>query len=182
VALACLIALTGCSSLEGTDGRGYPGGDGGITELAADERDDPVELEGEDLEGKDISLEEFRGQVTVVNVWWSGCGPCRHEAPWLTSVAKEMADQQVEFVGVNIRDSSPDNGLSFVREFDIPFRSIYDPTGVAMLAFNGDVPPHAVPTTLVLDREGRIAARVLGPLPSEITLRNLVEKVVAEDG
>jgi thiol-disulfide isomerase/thioredoxin len=120
--------------------------------------------------------------VTVVNVWWSGCGPCRHEAPWLTAVANDLGDQDVEFLGINIRDSSADNGLAFVREFGIPFRSVYDPTGIALLSFNGDVPPHAVPTTLVLDREGRIAARVLGPLPSEITLRNLVEKVVAEDG
>ncbi len=116
----------------------------------------------------------------MVNVWWSGCGPCRHEAPWLTSVAKTMAKQDVEFVGINIRDSSEANGLSFVREFDIPFPSIYDPTGIALLAFDGDVPPTAVPSTLVLDREGRIAARVLGPLPSEITLKALVEKVVAE--
>jgi thiol-disulfide isomerase/thioredoxin len=126
-ALACLLALTGCSGLEGTDGRGYVPGDSGVTELSPGDREEPVELDGEGLEGEPISLEEFRGKVTVVNVWWSGCGPCRHEAPWLTSAAEEFAGQDVQFLGVNIRDSSPANGLAFVREFDIPFPSIYDP-------------------------------------------------------
>lgn len=155
-------------------------GDGQITELDPGDRGEPIELAGEDLEGRPVSLEELRGDVVVVNVWWSGCAPCSAEAPWLTSVANRMDGQAVSFVGVNIRDNSAANGRAFERNFKIPYPSVYDPTGNAMLAFHGDIPPQAVPATVVLDREGRIAARVLGPLPSETTLRNLVEAVAAE--
>ena len=100
----------------------------------------------------------------------------------LTSVDAKMRDQGVAFFGINIRDSSPEQGKAFARNFDVAFRSLYDPKGTALLKFHQHGPRNAIPTTQVLDREGRVAARVLGPLPSETTLRNLVEKVVAEDG
>lgn len=181
VALACaLLALAGCSSLENTGAQSYPSGNGQIVEIDPGGREDAVSLDGEDLDGGDVSLEELRGEVVVVNVWGAWCAPCRKEAPLLTEVAGELTD--VAFLGINIRDASTDNAKAFVRTFDLPFPSVYDPKGTALLAFHGQVPPNAIPTTLVLDREGRIAARVLGPLPSATTLKSLVEKVVAEDG
>lgn len=178
--LACALPLSGCTSIEGAGSKGYVTENGQVSEFSPRDRGGPVSLESEDLAGDPVSLAELRGEVVVVNVWWSNCGPCRHEAPMLKTVAEETADQGVEFLGVNIRDNSAANGQAFVRAFELPFRSVYDPSGEALLAFKG-VPPNAIPTTLVLDREGRIAARVLGPLPSETTLRNLVETVVAED-
>jgi thiol-disulfide isomerase/thioredoxin len=184
VALCCELSgvLSGCSGLDGTGSNGYAAGDSAITEIKVADRKDPVAVSGEDLDGKDIALDTLRGDVVVVNVWWSGCAPCRAEAPMLTSVDTAMRDRGVAFFGINIRDSSPEQGKAFVRTFGIPFRSLYDPQGTALLEFHQQVPPNAIPSTLVLDRDGRVAARVLGPLPSETTLRNLVEKVVAEDG
>jgi thiol-disulfide isomerase/thioredoxin len=179
VTLACAL-LAGCGGLEGTGGESYVSGNGQVTEISPAGRDDAVSLDGEDLDGKDLSLESRRGDVVVVNVWGAWCAPCRKEAPLLTDVANELGD--VSFVGINIRDASASNARAFVRTFDLPFPSIYDPRGTALLAFGGQVPPNAIPTTLVLDREGRIAARVLGPLPSATTLKNIIEKVVAEDG
>jgi len=180
VLLACALALTACSSLEGTGGKEYVSGTGQITEYGPAERGDPVVLEAEDLEGEPVSLADMRGDVVVVNVWWSNCGPCRKEAPMLNQVEEQTADQGVRFLGVNIRDNSAANGLAFQRRFGIEFPSVYDPTGRAVLAFDG-LSPNAIPTTLVLDREGRIAARVLGDLPSAGTLRTLVETVVEEE-
>lgn len=177
--LACVLPLTACSSLEGTGADGVVTGSGQVSEFAPDQRGKPVDLEGESLEGEPISLEEMRGDVVVVNVWWSNCGPCRKEAPMLNQVEQETADLGVRFLGINIRDTSAENGKAFQRRFDIEFPSIYDPSGRAILAFSG-LSPNAIPTTLVLDRQGRTAARVLGDLPSAGTLRALVETVAEE--
>lgn len=156
-------------------------GNGSITELDPDDREDPIDLQGEDLDGNPVDLLSMRGKVVVVNVWGSWCPPCRQEAPALADVADRMTGKDVAFLGIAIREKSQADSEAFVRSFDIPFPSIYDPTGIALLAFNGDVPPQAIPSTLVLDREGRIAARVLGPIPTATTLRSMIEKVVAED-
>lgn len=171
---------TACSGLSGTGAKGYVDGDGKITELDAGGREDPVRLSGEDLDGNEVSLERLRGKVVVVNVWGAWCTPCRKEAPLMTAVANELTGRDVAFLGINIREPSPDNAKAFERTFDVPYPSLSDPNGVALLAFDGLVPPNAIPSTLVLDREGRVAARVLGEVPSETTLRDLVESVVEE--
>jgi len=141
-----------------------------------------VNLEGEDLDGEDVSLEDLRGKVVVINVWWSNCPPCRKEAPELVEVANATTGPDVAFLGIDVRDSSIDASRGYERTFDIPFPSIYDPRGVSLLEFRGTLTPNAIPSTLVLDRSGRVAASVLGPIPSATTLRNVIEKVVAEDG
>ena len=97
----------------------------------------------------------------VVNYWWSQCPPCRVEQPDLNKAADELGDD-VAFVGINIRDLSADNGKAYVRSFDVPYPSIYDPSGEALLAFSGVLSRNAIPSTLVLDKEGRVAATVIG--------------------
>jgi thiol-disulfide isomerase/thioredoxin len=176
------VALGGCSSLAGTGDKGYVSGNGQVTELAPGERDDPVAVSGEDLDGEQVSLEEMRGKVVVVNVWGAWCTDCRKEAPDLVAVADDMTGDDVAFLGLDVRDTSRVNARGFVRTFDVPFRSIYDPRGVTLLEFHGTLTPNSIPSTVVLDREGRVAASILGRLPSDTTLRNVVEKVVAEDG
>lgn len=183
--LACLLALgllAGCSSLAGTGDKGYVSGAGQITELGAGEREDPIELSGEDLDGEARSLEDLRGKVVVVNVWGAWCTDCRKEAPDLVSVAKQMSGDDVAFLGIDARDASRENARGYVRTFEVPFPSIYDPGGVTLLEFHGTLTPNSIPSTVVLDRQGRVAASILGTLPSDTTLRNIVEKVVAEDG
>lgn len=182
--LACLLVLVqaGCSTLDGTGDKGYVSGSGQITELDPDQRDEPIELAGEDLEGEPRSLDQLRGKVTVINVWGAWCTDCRKEAPDLVSVANEMTGDDVAFLGIDARDASRENARGYVRTFDVPFPSIYDPRGVTLLEFHGTLTPNSIPSTVVLDRKGRVAASILGTLPSDTTLRNLIEKVVAEDG
>lgn len=183
--LACLLAvvvLTGCSTLDAAGDKGYVSGNGQVTELPPVERGEPVTLAGEGLEGEQLSLEALRGKVVVVNVWGAWCTDCRKEAPELVSVATDMSGEDVAFLGIDARDASRANARGYVRTFGVPFPSIYDPRGVTLLEFSGTITPNSIPSTIVLDRDGRVAASILGALPSEGTLRAVIEKVVAEDG
>jgi thiol-disulfide isomerase/thioredoxin len=180
--LLALGLLAGCSSLAGTGDKGYVSGGGQITELDPADREGPVELSGDDLDGQPRSLADLRGKVVVVNVWGAWCTDCREEAPDLVSVAKETAGDDVAFLGIDARDPSRENARGYVRTFGVPFPSIYDPRGVTLLEFDGTITPNSIPSTVVLDRQGRVAASILGTLPSATTLRDVIEKVVAEDG
>lgn len=124
-------------------------------------------------------MADLRGQVAVVNVWWSACPPCRTEMPHLVGAAEET-EGSASFVGINIRDGSVDQARGFVRTFDVPYPSFFDPSGKALLPFAGTLSPRSIPSTVVLDRQGRVAAAVIGALPSQQTLVDLVEEVGAQ--
>lgn len=181
VVLLALVALlaTGCSSFEGTGDKGYISGDGQITTFDVADRGEPIELAGEDLDGNELSLDDLRGRVVVVNYWWSQCPPCRVEQPELNAAAAELGDDAT-FIGINIRDLSADNGKAYVRSFDVPYRSVYDPSGKALLAFSGILTRNAIPSTLVLDEQGRVAATVIGAVPGTRTIPDLVADVSGE--
>lgn len=179
VVVITLLLVSGCTSTEGTDGKDYVSGDGQIREIAPADRGRPVEIAGEDLAGEPLDLEEFRGQPTVIVVWWSLCGPCRKEAPEIVEAAAEL-EGAAGFVGINIRDVSAANGQSFERQFDLPYRSFYSSGGVELLAFDRAIGPRTVPAFAVLDGEGRLAATVIGEIGSKTTLTGLVETVAAE--
>ena len=180
MAAACLLA--GCTSLEGTGDKGYVSGNGQITELAPADRHDPVSLAGEDLDGEPVDLASLRGKVVVINVWGAWCTDCRKEAPDLVSVANAVDPDEVAFLGIDARDPSRENALAYERTFDVPYPSLYDPQGETLLAFRGTLTPNAIPSTVVIDREGRVAASILGVLPSAGTLESLIDEVAAEDG
>lgn len=154
-------------------------GDGRVTQLAVAERDQPVILSGDDLDGKTMDLEQFRGTPVVMVVWGSWCAPCRAEAPAVVAAAEEL-EGEAQFVGINIRDASPEQAKSFVRTFDIPYPSYFSPDGKAMLALSGTLTPNSIPSFVVLDREGRVAASIIGELPSTTTLVEVTRDVVAE--
>ncbi len=154
-------------------------GDGRVTQLAPEERGATVTLTGEDLDGEQLELAEFRGTPVVIVVWGSWCAPCRAEAPAVVAAAEQL-DGDAQFVGINIRDASPEQAKSFVRNFDVPFPSFYSPDGKAMLALSGTLTPNSIPSFVVLDREGRVAASIIGELPSQTTLVEITEDVVAE--
>jgi thiol-disulfide isomerase/thioredoxin len=177
--VALLVALTGCSGLQSTGDKGFVSADGKVEQVAAADRGDPVTLQGQDLDGHDVSVADFRGKPVVVVVWGSWCSPCRAEAPGVVEAAKEL-DGKAQFVGLNIRDASVDQARGFVRTFDVPYPSIYSPDGKGMLAFSGSLPPQAIPSFAVLDDEGRVAAVIPGQLPSKTTLVELTEDVAAE--
>lgn len=179
VTLACLLALAACSGVSGTGDKGYITGDGRVVEVPPADRGQAIELEGEDLDGDQVALADLRGQPVVVNVWGAWCNPCRAEQPDLTEAANELGED-VAFLGINIRDASPENAQGFVRTFDVPYPSVYSPDSRALLAFEGTLGPRSIPATVVLDREGRVAASIIGSLPSKQTLLDVVERVVDE--
>lgn len=180
--VGCLLLLVAaCGDNEGTNENGYISGNGQVVQYAVDQRDDAIELSGETLQGDDIDLADYRGQVVVVNTWWSGCPPCRTEMPMLVEAGTELDDQDVAFVGINIRDASRDNGLAFERSLGVDYPSIYAPGGEAVLAFAGTINPRTIPTTVVLDRDGRVAAVFNGEIPSKLTLTEVVDEILAED-
>jgi thiol-disulfide isomerase/thioredoxin len=169
----------GCGGSAETGDQGYVDGTGLITRLAADQRTKPGEVSGTTLDGEDLNLDRYAGKVVVLNVWGSWCPPCRKEAPTLAAASRELAGDGVVFVGVNTKDSSPEQGLAFERRYDVPYDSFFDPSGRTLLAFHGTLNPSAIPSTVVLDRQGRVAASILGEVPSRRTLVDLIRDVAA---
>ena len=172
-----LTTLTGCSETPNM-GMTYQSGDGTVTEFQAMTRPTPVRWGGIANDGLPISSENLSGVITVLNFWYAACVACRVETPDLVALEKEFAGK-AQFVGVNVRDSA-ETANAFKRNFNVNFPSVMDAsTGQVVLAFTGIVTPSAVPTTLVIDRSGRVSARILGVADKE-TLRALIKTVYDE--
>jgi thiol-disulfide isomerase/thioredoxin len=181
VALTSLLLLAGCSGLQGTGNKGYISGDGSIVQYHPGDRGDAIDLSGDSVTGDPVDVTGLRGKVVVVNVWWSGCAPCRSEMPMLVDAEAELRNE-ADFVGIDIRDNSAAPARAFMAKYGATYPSIYDPNGKALLSFSGQVSPQTVPATMVLDKQGRVAATIRGPVPSKLTLTELVREVAAEDG
>ncbi|MGJ9406101.1 TlpA family protein disulfide reductase [Nesterenkonia aurantiaca] len=186
VGLASALALAGCSSANDelsqraqNDGTNYVAGDGSVQELAPQDRGEPVQFESTLFDGTAVGPERWEGEVTVINFWYAACAPCRVEAPDLADLHEEFSEEGVQFYGVNTRDTQP-TAEAFERTFGIEYPSMEDRTGEVMLAMTDYVPPSAVPTTLVLDKQGRVSARILG-IAEPGTLRALIDTALDED-
>ncbi len=177
--LAAVVMLAGgCSGDAGTDSDGFIGfeeGTGSVLILPPDEREMAPELTGTTLDGDELSTADFAGQVIVLNVWGSWCAPCRAEAPELVEAAEQLPD--VQFIGINTKDLDPVPAQAFVRSFGVDYPNLYDPDGTLLLGF-GQVPPKAIPSTLVIDESGRVAARMLGEVTTTV-LTGVVDDVQA---
>ncbi len=175
-----VVVLGGCSSAAsgGTGDTRYVAGDGSTILLAAAERSSAPDLAGTTLEGQPWSLASFRGKIVVLNVWASWCPPCRAEAADLQTVYDEYAARGVTFVGLNIRDSTP-NALAFTRKLGVTYPSLRDEDGQLQLAFRTTLPPQAIPSTLIIDQEGRIAARALAQVDKS-RLRGLLDPLLVK--
>ena len=178
--LAGVLGLTACDDAPSTGDKGYVDDAGIVTQLAVGERKTPGPVSGTTLEGDRVSLKQYAGKVVVLNVWGSWCPPCRKEAPMLVSAAKQLKGSDVVFLGIDSKDASPDQGRAFQRRYDVPYPSLYDPAGRTLLAFAGTLNPSAIPSTVVLDRKGRVAASILGELPSTTTLVDVVRDVAGK--
>ncbi len=183
---AGLLALSACSGGGGGiadearsgNRQGYVSGDGSIETIAAAERGAPVELSGDTLDGEPWSAADVRGKVVVLNVWATWCPPCEAEAPELKKAAEavEADGKPVVFMGINTRDNAA-SGRATIKRQGIPYPSLDDREGLLILALQGKAP--TPPTTLVLDRRGRIASRVVGEVTAP-TLTGLVDDALAE--
>jgi thiol-disulfide isomerase/thioredoxin len=173
-----LLTASACTSLQGTKpATTVVTQDGGFAQIKPDDRGEPVALDGDALQGKPVSLDTMRGKPTVVNVWWAGCPPCRKEAPLLVGAQEELGDG-AHFVGIDIRDGGTAAGQTFQRQFGISWPSFYSPGGEAVLAFAGTRTPNSVPATVVLDPQGRVAASIIGEVPTKLTLVQVVRDVM----
>ena len=164
-------AATASNSISASSG-------GVVTEFAPEDRGPAVVLAGATLDGDPVTTEDMRGDAVVVNVWGSWCAPCRAEAPVLAEASRHYAAQGVSFLGVNVRDNEA-AARAFEERYSIRYPSIADSDGRAVLSLNDYVPASAVPVTVLLDSEGRVAARILGEL-REATLTALLDTVLAE--
>lgn len=179
-----VLLLAGCTAEPLADqyadgsGQGYISGDGAITEIPTDAREAAIVFSGEVEDGSTVTNDDFAGQVYVVNFWYAACPPCRAEASDLKALSEQYAD--VPFLGVNTLDS-PDVAMVFAEKNGIAYPSIIDAnTASVQLAFAGAVAPNAVPTTLVIDREGRVAARISGLIRDPSILASMIDTVLAE--
>ncbi|WP_345800184.1 TlpA disulfide reductase family protein [Microbacterium sp. AZCO] len=187
LAIAALVGgLAACSSdplaeqYRAGDNKGFIAGDSRVVEIPAAERDKPVSFTGQTEKGQTASSADYAGKVLVVNFWYAACGPCRAEAPLLEEAASSFDGQDVSFLGINTSDSA-DAAAAFADKYSVTYPSLLAAEdGAIKLAFAERTPINATPTTLVLDKEGRVAARIIGQLLDASILETLVRDALAE--
>jgi len=189
LALGLAVALAACTGANddlantykaGTN-QGYISGDGRFEEIPADERDDAVEFTGTTIDGATVSSADYAGQVLVLNFWYAGCGPCRAEAPVLEETYNATKDAGAVFLGVNIYDGA-EQATAFENTYGITYPSLLAADDAELkLAFASWTSLQATPTTLVLDKQGRVAARFIGSVKTTGSiLETLVNDAIAE--
>jgi len=180
--VAFSLSLLGCGSVQPTSlstaDTGFVAGDGTSVLLAKAERKLAPEIAETTFSNNQFKLSEQIGNVVVINVWGSWCAPCRAEAKELADLDREFRDQEVVFLGLNTRDSRA-AAQNFIDRFTIEYENIEDQSGKILLEFKETLAPNAIPTTLVLDKEGKVAARILGPADISL-LRGFVTKLLEE--
>jgi thiol-disulfide isomerase/thioredoxin len=179
--LAGAVVLAACSTGNGsqTSGQSFVAGDHTVTLLAPAQRPVPGVLRGQTIDGQTLDLAAQKGHAVVLNVWGSWCAPCQKEAPALEKAAKQLAPMGVSFIGINTRENgNKDAAAAFQRAYGITYPSLFDADSTALLALRGAVSANAIPSTVVIDPQGRIAARISGATTTA-TLVGLVEDVLA---
>ena len=184
LAAALALALVGCAEGSAISDRpdtpqlqAIDVGSDGL--LPVDQRPPAPALSGTTLDGEPLDIATMRGQVVVLNFWASWCPPCRAEAGNLAAVSEATKADGVSFVGVNIKDD-PNAARAFERKQEVPYPSLHDQPGVSLTRFRAVV-PQVPPTTLLVDREGRIAGRFIGGV-TEAELLGPVQVLAAEQG
>ncbi len=181
---AAVLALAACDGgaiaqdTPASNGQSFVSGSYGTTFFTAGSRPAAPAVTGKTLAGQKLSLASYRGHVVVINFWGSWCAPCRQEAPALGTLARQFQSGNVRFLGVDIQDNTS-GARAFMRTFRISYPSLNDPGDEIALAFRGTVPPAGIPTTLLIDRSGRIAARIVGGA-SYAGLKALITRVDAK--
>ena len=184
LALAMLLVLAGCSTGSGAvsvDNGGefrFVAGTPAGTAIAVDKRAPAPKFSGRLVGGGSFASADLRGKVVVLNFWGSWCAPCRVETPQFQQVYAAVRDKGVAFVGLDVKEPSEDFALGFMKRFGIQYPSIYDPRGEVALAFR-DYPANAIPSTIILDRQQRVAAVYTGAV-AQRDLRTVLDRVLKE--
>ena len=187
--VAVFGAMTGCAT--GTDAVAQggtfqfvaPGGKVDIFFDPPEERGRPGPVSGPDLMdiNRTVSVEDFSGQVVVINIWGQWCAPCRTEMPELQQVYDATRSEGVAFLGIDVRDNNRQAAVDFITDRQVTFPSIYDPSMRTMIAFGDRYPTAVIPSTIVLDRDHRVAAVFLRARLAE-DLEPLGRRLAAEPG
>lgn len=176
------LSLASCGSVQPTSistaDTGFVAGDGSSVLLAQAERKQAPEISATTFSNQQFKLSEQKGSVVVINVWGSWCAPCRAEAKELADLDRAWRNQGVVFLGLNTRDSLA-SAQNFIERFTIEYENIEDQSGSILLKFKDTLSPNAIPTTLILDKEGRVAARILGPVDVSL-LRGFITNLLDE--
>lgn len=173
ISFSSLILLAGCTGgVSSKDSNSFVAGNGTVTFIKASARKSAPDLSGKTLDGGSFTL--GKNKVAVINVWASWCAPCRAEAPTLSALSEKYSG--VNFLGILTRDN-PGNARAFIRRFAIAYPSLVDDR--VLLGFRGQLVPNAIPTTLVIDSKGRVAARISGEI-TVASLSKVIEQVQAE--
>ncbi len=160
--------------------KGFISGDGRVQQIPADQRGDALEFTGTAVDGSTVASADYADEVVVLNFWYAGCGPCRAEAPLLEKTFQATSPQGAQFLGVNIYDG-PEQATAFEKKYGITYPSLLAKDDADLkLAFVAWTPLQAVPITLVLDRQGRVAARFIGQVQDDTSLPTIVGDVLAE--
>ena len=173
IAGIALLALTACGSKEPAAGSGFVAGDGSLVVIDESQREPAPDITGTTLDGKPFSLAALRGKIVILNIWASWCAPCRAEAPVLEKTWLAEQGDGVQFIGLDTRDSDT-SALAFIKRFGITYPNVIDRDGALQLQFSGTLPPEAIPSTLVIDANGKVTARALGKV-SESTLLGMID-------
>ena len=179
-AIVTIFLLSSCSadSISNNSDSGFISGNGSTVLISSDERGDAVSLAGETLDGASLDIGDWLGNPVVINLWASWCGPCRAEAVELEKAYLQFQSEGVQFLGLNTRDGLA-AAQAFNTRFETSYPSIQDKDGQLTLVF-GNLGPAATPSTIILDSQGRVAARILGPT-TQSQLRVVLEAVIESD-
>ena len=177
---AMVLLMSACSGPLNASNNDTDSGPRFVTLVSKSDRKVAPVLRGEDLNGEALSTSDFAGKVIVVNLWGQWCVPCRAEAPVLKVVADEYASRNVQFVGI-VNKSDPQAAKAFNSSVGITYPSFADQGGALELSFRKSLPTTAIPTTWVLDSQGRVAARIIDPDLSKSTLSGVLDEVVGDD-
>ncbi len=186
LAVGLVASLAACSNdplaeqYRSGDNKGYISGDFRVVEIPAADRGEPVVFDGTTESGDEVSSADYEGEVLVVNFWYAACGPCRAEAADLEKAYSAFEGEDVAFLGINTADA-PEAAAAFAETYGVSYPSVMAAEdGAVKLAFAERTPINATPTTLELDSEGRVAARIIGQLEDDSVLKTLVREALEE--
>ena len=180
--LVISFLITSCatpvSNISSDSESGFVSGDGTSIFLNQNERKPAPELSNVEFLSSEIDLKTLKNKVVLINVWGSWCSPCRKEAPELEELYLKNKADNVEFIGINIRDSKI-SANRFIENFSITYPNIFDRDGKLLLGYKDSLPANAIPSTILIDKNGLVAARQLGPIDKSL-IQGFISALVEE--